>query len=86
MTIFSDPPESIESNSITCHPLNQSLFVYYLVFGLTVQVLSTPLVDSTVVLSAKGNFSPWVTVNFALALGNTVFITSISLGIHVAYT
>ena len=23
-----DPPESLESNSITCHPLDQSLFVY----------------------------------------------------------
>ena len=28
-TIFPDPPESLESNSITCHPLDQSLFVYY---------------------------------------------------------
>ena len=24
------PPESLESNSITCHPLDKSLFVYYI--------------------------------------------------------
>ena len=28
--IFPDPPESLESDSITCHPLDQSLFVYCL--------------------------------------------------------
>ena len=26
-TIFPDPPESLESDSITCHPLDQFLFV-----------------------------------------------------------
>ena len=26
-TIFLDPPESLKSNNITCHPLDQSLFV-----------------------------------------------------------
>ena len=34
-TIFPDPPESLESNSITCHPLDQSLFVYCGAFGPT---------------------------------------------------
>ena len=27
--IFPDLPECLESNSITCHPLEQSLFLYY---------------------------------------------------------
>ena len=45
------------------------------------QVLSTPWADCTVVLSAKVNCCPWVTVHFAL--GTTVLITSISLGIHM---
>ena len=38
-TIFPDPPESLESNSITCHPLDQSLFVYYNMAILTAQQL-----------------------------------------------
>ena len=80
-TIFPDSPESLESNSITCHPLDQSLFVYYLTFGPTVQVLSTPWADSTMVLSAKVNCPPWMTVHFAL--GTTVLRNRISLGIHV---
>ena len=28
-TIFSYPPESLESNNITCHPLDQSFVQYY---------------------------------------------------------
>ena len=28
-TIFPDPTEYLESNCITCHPCDQSLFVYY---------------------------------------------------------
>ena len=40
-TIFPDPPESLESNSITCHPLDQSLFVYCLkLFNITRNALS----------------------------------------------
>ena len=43
----------------------------YLAFGPIVQVLSTPWADSTVVLSAKVNCRPWVTVHFAQ--GTSVF-------------
>ena len=28
-SIIPDPPNSLKSNSITCHPLHHSLFVYY---------------------------------------------------------
>ena len=57
--------------------------LYYLAFGPTVHVLSTPWADSTVVLSAKLNCRPWVTVHFAL--GTTVLITTISLRHSCAY-
>ena len=53
----------------------------YLAFGPIVQVLSTPWADSTMVLSAKVNCCPWVTVHFAL--GTTVLRNKISLGIYV---
>ena len=56
--------------------------MHYLAFGPTVQVMSTPWADSTVVLSAKVNCRPWVTVHFAL--GTTVLRNRIlDLGIHV---
>ena len=55
--------------------------LHYLAFEPTVQVLSTSWADSTVVLSAKVNCRPWVTVLFAQ--GNSVFKNRFSLGIHV---
>ena len=55
--------------------------LYYLAFRPIVQVLSTPWADSTVVLSAKVNCCPWVTVHFAQ--GTSVFKNRFSLGIHV---
>ena len=44
----------------------------------------TPWADSTVVLSAKVNCRPWMTVLFAL--GTSVIRNIISLSIHVPYT
>ena len=55
--------------------------MFYLAFGPIVHVMSTPWADSTVVLSAKVNCRPWVTVLFAQ--GTSVFRNRFSLGIHV---
>ena len=38
----------------------------FLAFGTTDQILSTPSVDSTMLLSTKVNCRPWVTVHFTL--------------------
>ena len=46
--------------------------LHYLVFGPTVQVLSAPYADSTVVPGAKVNCHSWVTVLFAQ--GTSVFL------------
>ena len=43
--------------------------------------MSTPWADSIVVLSAKVNCRPWVTVHFAQ--GTSVFKNRFSLGIYV---
>ena len=53
---------------------------------MTVQALLTPVVDSTVVLSAKVNCMPWVTVHFCT--GSLVFLVleSVKPYIHLANT
>ena len=48
------------------------------------QPKSTPWADGTVVLNAKVNCRPWVTVHFAQ--GTFVFLNKFILGIHVHTT
>ena len=45
--------------------------------------MSTPWADSIVVLSAKVNCRPWVTVHFAQGTCTSVFKNRFSLGIYV---
>ena len=53
---FSRSPESIKSNSISCHPLDQSLFAYYdrilhwLKQPLTLLVYSLSIASKTILL------------------------------------
>ena len=52
-----------------------------LVFSPSAHFIIPPWVDSTVVLSAKVNCRPWVTVHFAQ--GTSVFKNKFNLGIHI---
>ena len=72
------PLPSIGENAVNGNLLHQHFLPTPLT---TVQVLSTPWDDSTVVLSAKVNCRQWVPVYFAI--GTSVLRNRISLGIHV---